>query len=326
MDVRSNIADSFSLIHMDEVSQRYRKIPAGTSNIFYHYTTRTGLEGILRSGGLRATYRLKMNDYREFKYASDLVFYTLSEVEICHDLPPATQRMVTYVRKNLNKFLKYTAQKSYAYCACLTVSLDSPSQWKTYADNGNGFAIGLNLYHILKDQIATKMKAEPFVFCSPVIYNKQIQRSLVRDLVHVGIRDFLTFAENCSICALDLTALRDRITQEIVVQLLVHTNFIKAPIYNGEGEMRLFLEPNNGTLEASDIQYFKRDNESIPFIFMSLRNPITNRLPLTEIKVGLNAEFAEQKRFLECLLDELGYGSNFSDRPQITRSKSGVFD
>ena len=49
------------------------------SGTFYHYTTQRGLEGILRSGGLRATYRMKMNDPAEFKYARDLVFDSLNE-------------------------------------------------------------------------------------------------------------------------------------------------------------------------------------------------------------------------------------------------------
>ena len=83
----------------------------------------------------------------------------------------------------------------------------------------------------------------------------------------------------------------------------------------------MILDPNNGTLEASNIQYYDKENESIPFIFINLCSPITKRLPVVEIKVGPNAAFTEKKRFIEDLLDELGYGSNFADRPQITRSK-----
>jgi hypothetical protein len=82
----------------------------------------------------------------------------------------------------------------------------------------------------------------------------------------------------------------------------------------------LILDPNDGTLKASHIQYYARNNESIPFSFMDLRNPKTRRLPLAEIKVGPSASFFEEKAFLEDLLDELGYGSNYGDRPRITQS------
>jgi hypothetical protein len=53
---------------------------------------------------------------------------------------------------------------------------------------------------------------------------------------------------------------------------------------------------------------------------MDLRNPKTRRLPLAEIKVGPRASFSDEKAFLEDLLDELGYGSNYEDRPRITQS------
>ena len=321
MEKRSTIGESFPLKHIEEVSQQLRKIPADSSDIFYHYTTPSGVEGILRSGGLRATYRMRMNDLAEFKYARDLVFDALNEVGSRHDLPPIAQPLTTYVSKNLSKLLNDSTERSHAYCACLTVSPDSSSQWKTYAENGNGFAIGLNLLQILKWSASAVTRGEPFVFCSPVIYKERKQRGLVEDLVEAGIRDLRAFSATRSKESEHLTDLRDRVTNEIVIQLFVLINFIKAPTYSSEREMRLILSPNDGTLEASNIQYYERDNESVPFIFINLCSPITKRLSLAEIKVGPNAAFAKKMRFLEDLLHELGYGSNFSDRPQITRSK-----
>ncbi len=53
---------------------------------------------------------------------------------------------------------------------------------------------------------------------------------------------------------------------------------------------------------------------------MDLRIPETRRLPLAEIRVGPKASFTEEKVFLEELLDELGYGVNYGDRPRITQS------
>ena len=266
---------------------------------------------------------MKMNDPAEFKYARDLVFNALNEVESRLDLPRVAQSLTTYVRKNLDKFLNNTTEMSCAYCACLTISPDHIGQWKTYADNGNGLAIGLNLRQFLDVQIQANKRGKPFVFCSPVIYSERKQRGLVENFVETGIQDLQTFAATCSEQSQDLTALRDRITKEITIHLLVLINFIKSPTYNSEREMRLFLDPNNGTLKASDIQSYERDNESIPFIFINLCTPTTKRLPLAEIKIGPNAAFREKKRFLENLLNELGYGSNFPDRPLITRSTGG---
>ena len=314
------IVESFSLT-VNQLFQQYTRIPSDALDVFYHYTTHAGLEGILRSGGLRATYRMGMNDTGEFAYARNVVYKALNEIGRRRDLPKVVQSLTTYTRKNLDKFLDDTTEMSRAYCACLTISPDhQPEQWETYAERGMGFAIGFNLSLLLEMQVPAVQRGEPFIFCAPVTYNQRDQCDLVRRLVEAGIYDLQTFEATCSQQLEHLTALRDRITREIVIHLLTLIDFIKAPTYNSEREIRLFLDPNDGTLKASHIQYYARNTESIPFIFMDLRNPKTRRLPLAEIKVGPSASFSEEKAFLEALLDELGYGSNYGDRPRITQS------
>ncbi|MEK9136990.1 MAG: DUF2971 domain-containing protein, partial [Bacteroidota bacterium] len=279
-----------------------------------------GLKGILRSGGFRARYRMRMNDGGEFDYARNVVYEALNEVGRRHNLPPVARSLTTYVRKNLGQFLKDTVEMSRAYCACLSISSDHPKQWETYAEEGKGFAIGINLLRFLNNQQPAVRRGEPYVLCAPVIYNEADQRDLVWRLVEAGIRDLQTFAASCSQQSVHLTALRDRVTQEIVVHLIVLTDFLKTQIYSSEREFRLMLDANDGTLEAPHIQQYEREDESTPFIFLDLRSPKTGRLTLAEIKVGPRASFPEEKAFLEELLDELGYGSNQKDRPQITQS------
>ena len=319
LDKWPNIVESFPLT-IGEVVRDYTRIPADASDIFYHYTTHAGLKGILRSGGLRATYRRRMNDAWEFDYARNVVYETLNKVGKRYDFPNVAQSLITYTRKNLEKFLSETTELSSAYCACLTVSPDHPGQWETYAEGGNGFAVGFNLRHFLNVQIPAVIMGKPYVFCAPVIYTERDQRDLVVRLVEAGICDLQTFADNCSQRSEDLTALRDRVTQEIVIHLLTLIDFIKAPAYSSEREMRLILDPNDGTLKAPNIQYFEREGEAIPFVFIDLCNPDARRLPLAEIKVGPKASFPEERAFLYDMLDEHGYGNNFGDRPRITQS------
>jgi hypothetical protein len=313
------IVESFPLT-ASQIFQQYTMLSSDALDIFYHYTTHAGLEGILRSGGFRATYRMGMNDAEEFAYARDVVYKALNKIGRRHDLPNVAQSLTTYTRKILDKFLDDTTETSSAYCACLTISPDHPEQWETYAERGMGFAIGFNLSLLLKMQVPAVQRGEPFIFCTPVTYNQRDQCDLVWRLVEAGICDLQTFAATCSRQTEHLTALHDRVTREIGTNLLTLIDFIKAPTYNSEREVRLILDPNDGTLKASHIQYYARNNESIPFIFMDLRNPKTRRLPLAEIKVGPSASFFEEKAFLEELLDELGYGSNYGDWPRITQS------
>ena len=319
----SKIVESFPLT-VGQVFQQYTRIPADASNILFHYTTRKGLDGILKRGGLRATCRMRMNDAGEFDYARNVVYEALSKVGRRHDLPQVARSLTTYTRKNLDRFLKDTIEMSRAYCACLTLSSDHQKQWESYAEGGNGFAIGLNLSMFLSSQASAVQRGEPNILCGPVIYNESDQHDLVWRLVETGIRDLTAFADTWSKESGDLNALRDRVTKEIVVQLLVLIDFIKAPTYTNECEFRLILGPNDGTLKAPNIQHYKRDNESISFIFMDLRMPNTRRLPLAKIRVGPKASFPKEKVFLEDLLNKLGYGNNYGDRPVITKSLIAV--
>lgn len=261
-----------------------------------------------------------MNDVGEFEYARNIVFDALTEVSKRNDLPKVAQGLIVYIRKNLEIFLSDTIRTSSAYCACLTVSADHPKQWATYAELGKGFASGFSMFLLLGMQVPPVQSGRPFIFCAPVTYNQCDQYELVWRLVKAGICDLQTFAATCSRRSEDLTALRDRVTRDIVAHLLSLIDFLKSPLYKSEREMRLILDPNDGTLNAPNIQHYERDKESRSFIFMDLRNPKTGRLPLAEIKVGPKASFSEEKAFLKDLLDELGYGSNYEERPRITQS------
>lgn len=314
-----NIVESFPLT-IGGVVRDYTKIPADASDIFCHYTSHAGLNGILRSGGLRATYRMRMNDPGEFAYARKVVYETLNEADRYKDFPKVARNLITYIRKNLENFLSETTDLNSAYCACLTISPDDPKQWEIYAEGGHGFAIGFNLRHFLNMQISAIEIGKPFVYCAPVIYREQNQHDLVVRLVEAGICDLQTFANNYSQQPEYLTALRDRVTQEIIIQLLTLIDFIKSSVYSSERELRLFMDPNDGTLKAPNIQSFEREGETIPFVFIDFRSPDTKRLPLWEIMVGPKASLHAESAFLLNLLNELGYEKNIGDWPRITQS------
>jgi hypothetical protein len=260
-----------------------------------------------------------MNDAWEFDYAKTLVFETLDQIGRRQDLPPVVHRLTTYTRKNLDRFLKDSVEMGRAYCACLSVTSNHPSQWETYAESGEGFALGINLHKFLDNQRHAFKSGKPFVFCAPASYKEADQRDLVSRMFEAGIHDLQTFSDKCSQRPEDLTAVRNRVTKEIVIQLLCLIDFMKAPNFSSEQEFRLILDPNDGTLRAPNVQHYENGGVTVPFVFIDLRDLNTRRLPLIEIKVGPSASFHEEELFLEGLLDELGYGSNHRDRPRITQ-------
>jgi len=303
-----------------QIFRKYTRLPPEASNIFCHYTTHAGLEGILRSGGLRATYRKMMNDTGEFEYARKIIFKALDEVQKRNDLPSVAASLTEYTRLNLQSILEDTTNVSSSFCSCLTVSPDHTEQWETYADNGNGFAIGFNMPIFMKNQKAFIAAGQHYIYCLPVLYNESIQLSIVDSLVESGVQDLQRFADKVSDRTDYLTSLRDEITKEIVTCLLVLIDFIKSEMYISEKEIRLILDANDATLAPSRVEYYKRGDKSIPFVFLNLCSPDTNRLPLEEIKIGPNASFANERKFVKDLLNDLGYGSEYRDEPIISKS------
>ena len=94
---------------------------------------------------------------------------------------------------------------------------------------------------------------------------------------------------------------------------------MKSETIRFEREMRLFHSTTDLTVSQLNVQYYKRGSTSIPFVLMDMRDLKTKRLPLSEIKIGPEASFDREKEFLDDLLDDLGYGNNYNDRPHINQ-------
>ncbi|MDP8243593.1 MAG: DUF2971 domain-containing protein [Candidatus Hinthialibacter antarcticus] len=318
-----DFVESFPMT-IEKCTQKYRLLPPDASSILYHYTSRSGLKGILKYGGLRATYRKKMNDKAEFEYAKNVIHTAISQYLKRNDISTASRSIAEYTLINLQKKDDDSDAKSSSYCACLTFSSDDMDQWNTYAESGNGFAIGFDWLKILNGRRNNVLIKQPFYYCSPVIYDEPEQNDLVINMLESGINDLKNFGETCSTNPSYLTAFRNRIIEEIVTQLYVISDFIKSPEYSSEREMRVFIDFNDGTLEAKNIRFFEKNGKSIPYLMFDFRNPQTKILPICEIKVGPKATFEIEKKFVEERLADIKPNWGDSVYPRITQSQFAI--
>lgn len=313
-------AETFPLT-VETAWKGFFQIPLDSSYILYHYTSYAGLEGILRSNGIWASHRFSMNDEQEFSYAQGVIRQVLREVSLDHTLPNVAGRLVKWILINLDNFFRDSAKYCSAYCACLSISRDHEGQWQRYSGSGIGVSVGFNVCKINNTQIVRMAKGQPYLFPYPVLYEPPRQREVILRHIECAIHDLKAFSMMCSSKSRDLTALYHRLTQAMVVQMMVCADYIKHPDYASEREMRVIMSQNDGTIEAKDVRHYMRGDECVPYLFFDLKEPITGRLPIKEIIVGPNAPFRESFRIVEGLLDELNYGSGgFADRPEIVRS------
>jgi hypothetical protein len=141
----------------------------------YHYCSEEGLLGILQSRCIWLTNHHAMNDPSEGKLAGQL----LNDFE---DRFRTTGQIQVFAR--LKEQLKHCLGDT--YLASFSADGDVLSQWRAYADNGRGFALGFDAltFEGVRNQFpkgdGTK---ENSLGMSGVIYDTTAQRNLISDLV-----------------------------------------------------------------------------------------------------------------------------------------------
>src|SRR6266478_1775716 len=104
--------------------------------LVYHYTDDTGLKGILQSGRIWLTDIFSLNDPSELRHSLSRAATILNEKAAAG--PPETKIFATDFGA-LNRALPRSAH--YFVCS-FSEAGDDLGQWRAYADNGRGYALG----------------------------------------------------------------------------------------------------------------------------------------------------------------------------------------
>src|SRR5882724_1530284 len=106
-------------------------------HILYHYTTQTGLLGIVTGREIWASHTQYLNDVREFRHAIDIVEEELSSMKIdplYQDKADLLSEMEQRLREGI---------ESINVCVCsFSADGDVLSQWRAYGGGASGFSIG----------------------------------------------------------------------------------------------------------------------------------------------------------------------------------------
>jgi hypothetical protein len=137
----------------------------------WHYTTASGLNGMLDSHAIWASDVRYMNDASEMSYAASLVDEEINSV-IASSADSRMQEALEAARSSFNIF-QFGGLRP--FCACFCEKGDLLSQWRGYAAGQIGYSLGLDLSLPL---ITTGLP--PRTVLRKVIYNEGEQRSWVR--------------------------------------------------------------------------------------------------------------------------------------------------
>ncbi|MFM2415424.1 MAG: hypothetical protein RL385_147 [Pseudomonadota bacterium] len=272
-------------------------IHANQPGHLYHYTDVRGLIGILQHGCLWATNSRFLNDASEASYALDLLERAIDEClertsnEAAHKLlEPFKGRWVT----NGYSF----------YVACFCQDGDLLNQWRVYAPN-DGFSLRFDTAELLRGQ--DEANPRHYFSLMRVVYDEDEQRALLDELLGLAVKYAETHFPNPGDVDRADKSLRNSFHQPLMRLLLA----FKHPAFNVEQEWRL-VSGIGGPM--SDTKFRAGRYGLTPYIEFSCpvlerqQGQPRNKLPISQVRVGPNAN-GDLAGHATCgLLQSLGYG------------------
>lgn len=219
--------------------------------ILYHYTTGSGVFGIINSQQLHCSNVKYLNDPSENAYGNDIIGEVINECTKCKNI------FTALYSEEYQKYILYSSDK---YVASFSRHRDSLAMWNYYA-GGNGYNIGFNLESILDGSDENLLIIE-------LIYDRGTQLKMMKDLIlsyELKGEKFKEFLVSENYTARDPLYIKlnyadsksfDDFNKDIF-DLMIR---FKHEAYRNEEEIRLMI--NKGSIELGSTE-FKVSNQGV---------------------------------------------------------------
>jgi hypothetical protein len=226
-------------------------------NIIYHYCNVESFRAIIENKTLWLSSVYNLNDYKEIHWIKDKIFKKIKS-------SISKENFLKY--KNFEEL--YSKQLPNVYIASFSEGSDLLSQWRAYANDGFGVAIGFN---------SDYFKENKMVQTSSVLYDEEEQEKQI-DLI---LKPLEKLDGNIDIESREF----NEICKSIIININTLSSKSKNELFKEEQEVRLIHNPK-----------IIDDKENKRFIFednlsqMMFRSVCGNLIPYFELK------FEEQKQ------------------------------
>jgi hypothetical protein len=264
----------------------------------YHYTDAPGLKGMLESGQIWFTDYRHLNDPSELTHGIDMAHKAARAL-----FPSLDRRVVMFLERFIDMFRRSNFDATLEfYIACFSRARDDLGQWRAYADNGRGFAIGLTpaMFEVRSHSTDCRLPEfiGPVIYADDQVFNRQQAVVETSGAIFAETHDAYTeLFQDTAICEPFMRALaREMIAQPLIWNCLTS----KHPAYEHEQEVRLVILGQPTKLRPHVTTRF-RGSEIVPYI----KHPMPVRTNIAEIIVGPAAQL-DAERTLRVMLNSLG--------------------
>lgn len=275
-----------------------RHVPSG---LIYHYCDAPALLNILRSRTVWATGTKYLNDTTELfalsgsmrshanNYRSTAAGEALSDMVDFYWISSDVSQTQTI---GMNRF-----------ACCFSTDGDLLSQWRSYGNNGRGYAIGFD-----PGDIAGLSEQKPAMSLRRITYGGGPEAQLIDDLFQRFVRAIGDYTDILDNSGWDNVPARNWLSLQFGECLLELAEEVKDSAFSEESEWRLY-----GSQQK--IQFRVSQDRIVPYQELDLSSQVEpGLLPIGEIIVGPRLDFDEAFASLITYSSTLGYGTAMNIR------------
>lgn len=293
-DILYELSDEVSQILMTDV---YPPAP----KILYHYTNASAAISILQNKSIWASDTRFMNDSSELEHARSLA---LNSIKLIKDNLPkseAQESEVMYLDRILESLPKYDPEQ--VFVCCFSSKSNILSQWRNYAQDGEGYCIGFDaeiLNRCLSEHYLKHVSA-----LTPVLYEEAAPSLTFSTIVNKSLEVFREKVKKTSHFGNHIGLWSSFICPHIV-------RFyprVKHDAFHEEFEWRITCSPLEGQAKHTGKEYllFRAGKYGVtPYIEFDLQNNIHDGL-IKEIHIGPTAKKDISRCAMESFLEVEGY-------------------
>jgi len=254
-----------------------------------HYTSASGLLGILRSGVLRGSNFAYLNDSSEIRYGDRIVREVLDQ----YFGESRERRAQQVLQVTIGAMEKITSHIEF-YLACFCTEADLLSQWRGYGTSADRYCIIFD-----PDELHNGTQA-PEIYFDRVIYERDEQIASVTGVLDRALQ-----------AAQDMTRL-DQAQQKECAKGICNTLFqrlvrimcfFKHHGFHEEKEWRAV----HWLQDIGKVNFETRGGSIRPYIDLFLGSDDPPKLPIREVIVGSSAVVAQSRKSVELLIEKQGY-------------------
>ena len=246
-------------------------------NIIYHYCSVEAFNAIIQNRTLWLSSVYNLNDYKEIHWIKDKIFKKIKK---------------SINKDNFQKYKSfeelYSTELPTVYIASFSEGSDLLSQWRAYANDGYGVAIGFNSDYFKKNN---KIKT------SKVLYDEIFQEKQI-DLILKPLEDLdcdidinsEEFEEVCKNIIIDINNLSAKSKNELFKEEQ-EVRLIHNPIIIDDEKNKQFIFKNN----LSQMKFRSVCGNLIPYFELKFEKEIKDIPAILEIVKGPKNKFIDQE-------------------------------